>query len=123
MEYYVGCGMRGKLDGDGIKKHGRPPVQLSIVLDISGSMGSSFRSGMHALFHVVRPIVCAYVHEVSPSFVRDTGEPKNKLDVAKECVLTLIDNLQPTDAFGLVAFDTVRRPRHHACVAHMRTLS
>jgi hypothetical protein len=45
MEYYVGCGMRGKLDGDGIKKHGRPPVQLAIVLDISGSMNSSFRPG------------------------------------------------------------------------------
>ncbi len=45
VEYYVGCGMRCKLDGEGIKKHGRPPVQLSIVLDISGSMGSPFRHG------------------------------------------------------------------------------
>jgi hypothetical protein len=45
MEYYVGCGMRGKLDGEGIRKHGRPPVQLSIVLDISGSMDVPFRPG------------------------------------------------------------------------------
>jgi hypothetical protein len=36
-----------------------------------------------------------------------TEEQKNKLDVAKECVMTLLDNLQPTDAFGLVAFDDV----------------
>ena len=45
MEYYVGCGMRGKLDGEGIRKHGRPPVQLSLVLDISGLMDVPFRPG------------------------------------------------------------------------------
>lgn len=42
LEHYVGCGMRGKLDGDGIMKYGRLPVKLVIVLDISGSMASSF---------------------------------------------------------------------------------
>jgi len=78
MEYYVGCGLRGKLDGDGIRKHGRPPVNLVIVLDISGSMDSRFRP----------------------------EETKSKLDVAKDCVMTLIDNLSPTDSFGLVTFDT-----------------
>lgn len=79
MEFYVGCGMRSKLDGEGIKKHGRPPVHLVIVLDISGSMQSPFRS----------------------------GESKNKLEVAIDCVLALVENLKPTDTFGLVAFDTM----------------
>jgi hypothetical protein len=79
MEFYVGCGLRCKLDGEGIKKQGRPPVKLAIVLDISGSMSQAFRY----------------------------GEDKNKLQVAIDCVMTLIDNLQPTDSFGLVAFDDV----------------
>ncbi len=35
--------MNSKLDGDGLKKHGgRPPVNLVIILDVSGSMDSSF---------------------------------------------------------------------------------
>jgi hypothetical protein len=79
MEFYVGCGLRCKLDGEGIKKQGRPPVKLAIVLDISGSMRQEFRY----------------------------GENKSKLQVAIDCVMTLLDNLQPTDSFGLVAFDDV----------------
>lgn len=45
MEYFVGCGTRGRLDGDGIKKYGRPHLNLVVVLDISGSMSNHFDSG------------------------------------------------------------------------------
>ncbi len=37
-EYYIGLGFTSKYDGDGIKKYGRVPTKLIIVLDISGSM-------------------------------------------------------------------------------------
>lgn len=37
------------------------------------------------------------------------GESKTKMEVARECVMTLVDNLHPTDSFGLVLFDTVLR--------------
>jgi Ca-activated chloride channel family protein len=77
MEHYIGCGLRCKLDGDGIKKHGRPPVDLVIVLDISGSMDSSFQH----------------------------YETATKMEVAKDCVISLLGNLRPTDSFGLVTFN------------------
>lgn len=78
VEYWVGCGLRGRLDGEGIRKYGRPRLNLVLVLDISGSMSNPFRS----------------------------GDAKNMLEVAKDCVVALIDHLTPEDSFGLVAFDT-----------------
>ena len=50
------------------------------MLDISGSMGSSFDG---------------------------TGEQQSKLEVAKQSLLTLLARLTPKDRFGLVIFDTV----------------
>jgi hypothetical protein len=32
--------------------------------------------------------------------------------VAKDCVMALLDNLQPNDAFGLVVFDDVSTQTH-----------
>ena len=41
-EYYMSLFINSKYDGEGIVK--RPPLNLVICLDISGSMGSPFRS-------------------------------------------------------------------------------
>ena len=54
MEYYLCCGMNGKLDGEGIRIFGRPALNLVIALDISGSMCSPFRAGTITPVHPKR---------------------------------------------------------------------
>lgn len=56
----------------------RKPLNLVITLDISGSMGCTF------------DIDCA-------------GKPK--IEIAKEAILTLLDQLKPDDKLGIVLFD------------------
>lgn len=63
MENYVCVNCSSCLDGEGLKKIGRPNLNLTILLDISGSMSNTF-SG--------------------------TGETKSKLEIAKESILTLL---------------------------------
>src|SRR5690606_21203499 len=41
--FYLCCCMNSCLDGDGLRKVGRPPLNLIVGLDISGSMSSIFR--------------------------------------------------------------------------------
>eukprot|EP01006_Ploeotia_vitrea_P032129 TRINITY_DN64386_c0_g1_i1.p1 TRINITY_DN64386_c0_g1~~TRINITY_DN64386_c0_g1_i1.p1 ORF type:complete len:533 (-),score=59.75 TRINITY_DN64386_c0_g1_i1:211-1611(-) len=49
-EYWLGIGLNGKHDGDGIYKFPRLPLTLVFVLDVSGSMsGSSLASAQQAL--------------------------------------------------------------------------
>jgi len=75
-EYFICLEMMSKLDGDGLQKHGgRPPMNFSFVLDISGSMNSPFDGG------------------------------KTKLDIAKECLINLMSRLKPKDQFGIILFD------------------
>ena len=68
-----------KLDGDGIVKHGRPSLDLSVMLDVSGSMSMSFQ---------------------------DDRDSRNKLNVAKECINGVIDHLYPDDRIALSTFDS-----------------
>lgn len=78
MENYVCVNCSSCLDGEGLKKIGRPNLNLTILLDISGSMRNTF-SG--------------------------TGETKSKLEIAKESILTLLSKLKQTDSFSLLSFD------------------
>ena len=68
--------MNSKLDGDGSRVFGRPPLNLVLVLDVSGSMNQPF-----------------------------SGSTGSKISVAKDCVLAILSQLKPDDAFGIVSFN------------------
>lgn len=74
-EYYLGIFQNSKFDGTGIVN--RPPLNLVICLDISGSMASSFRS----------------------------GSSESKISVAKKSLMTLVKQLKPNDSLSIVTFN------------------
>ena len=76
-DYWFGMNFTSKYDGNGLSLEKRPGLNLSIVLDISGSMGSPFQSGT-----------------------------KSKIAVAKECILSLTKQLRGDDYLSVVVFNT-----------------
>lgn len=90
-EYYLSVGLNS-----GIKEADfqRKKLNLVVVLDISGSMGSDFNSYYYDQFG-------------NQQTNKDAGEEagKSKLKIAAESVAGLLDNLQPGDRFGMVLFD------------------
>jgi Ca-activated chloride channel family protein len=76
-ETFLTVSFNSKFDGEGIKTHGRPALNLVVALDISGSMALPFTGEEH----------------------------KSKIQVAKECISALITRLKPEDRFGLVLFN------------------
>ena len=42
-----------KYDGEGIKKYGRPPAKVVVVLDISGSMGGYIKIVTNTLLNML----------------------------------------------------------------------
>lgn len=83
-EYYMSVGLNSNIKVSDFK---RKKLNLVIVLDISGSMSSSFDS---------------YYYD-NPYAKQD--ERKTKMKVAEECVNHLIDKLNPDDRLGIVLFD------------------
>jgi uncharacterized protein YegL len=83
-EHWLSVNFNSCLDGQGIRTHG-VHLHLVITLDISGSMSNKFE-----------------------------GEPgKTKLQVAQQSLLTLLKQLSPDDALGIVLFNhsaTVLQP-------------
>jgi len=92
-EYYLGLFINSKYDGQGIVN--RPPLNLVICLDISGSMNSAFRSR--------------------------GGE--TKISVAKESLKTLLNQLQPDDSICIVTFNTEANVLFHFAKKKSITLS
>ena len=84
VERWLSVNFNSCLDGPGIRTH-RAQLQLVITLDISGSMSDRFE-----------------------------GEPgKTKLQIAQQSLLTLLKQLGPDDALGIVLFNhapTVLQP-------------
>ncbi|CAF3950342.1 unnamed protein product, partial [Rotaria sp. Silwood2] len=84
IEHWLSVNLNSCLDGPGIRTH-RARLHLVITLDISGSMSDKFE-----------------------------GEPgKTKLQIAQQSLLTLLKQLSPDDALGIVLFNhaaTVLQP-------------
>eukprot|EP01083_Nonionella_stella_P010830 30770_1 len=75
-DYYITCGLNSNIKEADFKRN---PLNLIIVLDISGSMSMQFSSGSGS---------------------------KTKMTIANECLINLLDHLNPLDRFSLVLFDT-----------------
>lgn len=85
QEYYMSIGLNSNIKESDFN---RKNVNLVIVLDISGSMSSSFNS---------------YYYDQSRSDNIDKN--KSKMKIAEECVNNLINKLRPEDRLGIVLFD------------------
>lgn len=70
----------------------RKKLNLVIVLDISGSMGSLFNT---------------YYYDDPQKNATGSAETKTKMQVADESVVALLSHLMPDDRFGMVLFDEV----------------
>lgn len=75
-----------KYDGEGIRTHGRPVINLVVALDISGSMSSSFVGD------------------------DESGESASKLDVAKESILSILSQLKVS--YLIVLLNICRKMTH-----------
>lgn len=92
QEIWLSAGLHSNLDAD---SYHRRPLDLVIVLDISGSMSSGFSSYYYDRF--------AAHHTKSTD---DENEPDGtKMEVATRCLAALLDHLNPGDRLGIVLFD------------------
>ena len=83
-EYYMSVGLNSNIKESDFN---RKKINIVIVLDISGSMSSSFSS-----YYYDNPY-------------KQYGKNKTKMKVAEKCVNHLIDKLNPDDRIGIVLFD------------------
>ena len=87
-QYYLSVGLNS-----GIKDFQRKKLNLMVVLDFSGSMGSPFDQYYYDRF--------GNMVEVDPS---GRESSKTKMEIADESVVALLDHLHPDDRFGMVIF-------------------
>lgn len=90
-EYYLSVGLNSGIKESDFK---RKKLNLVIVLDISGSMGSSFNKYYYDRFG-------KRVENEDRSLI-----PKSKMKVANEAVVELLDHLRSDDRFGMVLFES-----------------
>ena len=88
-EHWLSCQFASKFDGPGMAVHGRPPLSLMLLLDISGSMGCTFTGD--------EP------DEPRPGAAR--APAKTKLDAAKACILAILEQLTPADEVRVTLFN------------------
>ena len=75
--------LKSKYDGVGMETHKRPNLNIVLVIDISGSMGSHMSNDSDGgLF---------------------SGE--TKLQAAQKCILAICEKFTDIDYFGMIAFD------------------
>ena len=82
-EHWLGVQFASKYDGEGMARHGRAPISLMMVLDISGSMSMRLDGDSEA----------------------EGAPPMSKLDVAKRCVEEILGQLTPADVVGVMLFN------------------
>ena len=83
-EYYMTVGLNSNIKQSDFA---RKKLNLTVVLDISGSMSSSFNS---------------YYYDGED---KNKEESKSKMQIANEAVNILIDQLKDDDRFGMILFD------------------
>ncbi len=84
-EYYMTVGLNSNIKEEDFQ---RKKLNLLVLLDISGSMGSPFYS-----YYYDNPVE------------NEKYDRRSKMNLANEAVCTLIDQLNEDDKFGLVTFD------------------
>ena len=84
-EYFITVGLNSNIKESDFQ---RKKLNLVVVLDISGSMNSSFRS---------------YYYDGKSEI--NTDDSKTKMKLANESVNVLLDQLKDDDRFGMVLFD------------------
>ena len=82
-ERYLSVGLNSGLTEDDFT---RKTLNIVVVLDISGSMGSAFD---------------AYYYDDG-----EGGSDKTKMEIANESVVAMLDHLAPEDSFGMVLFES-----------------
>lgn len=90
-DYYLSVGLNSNLKESDFE---RKALNLVVVLDISGSMGSSFKEYYYDRFG----------NEVENKYYEEEKE-KTKMEVANEAVISLLKHLKPEDRFGMVLFN------------------
>ena len=89
QEYYMTVGLNSNIKESDFQ---RKKLNLVVVLDISGSMSSSFSSYYYDQF-------------VNINEDKEEDGNKTKMQIANESVNVLIDRLKEDDRFGMVLFD------------------
>mmetsp|Transcript_70228 Transcript_70228/g.156441 ORF Transcript_70228/g.156441 Transcript_70228/m.156441 type:complete len:644 (-) Transcript_70228:2401-4332(-) len=79
-EIWLGAQWASKYDGAGIERQGRPSLSLVLAIDISGSMTMALEGD-------------------------DIGEHVSKLEVAKRCVASILDQLTAADEVAVLLFN------------------
>jgi Ca-activated chloride channel family protein len=88
-EYYVSVGLNSNITEADFQ---RKKLNLVLVMDISGSMGSSFDK---------------YYYDQVKDGKLPEQENRTKMQVANESLVALLDHLNPDDRVGIVLFDDV----------------
>ncbi|MGA1823823.1 MAG: vWA domain-containing protein [bacterium] len=90
-EYYMSVGLNSGMDAS---EFHRKKLNLVVVLDISGSMSSSFDQYYYDRFG----------NRQVMEYNEDSG--KSKMQIANESIVGLLDHLNDDDRFGMVVFET-----------------
>lgn len=90
-EYFLSVGLGSNIDAD---TFARMPLDVVIVLDISGSMSSPFDRYYYDQFRD------------KSLFPKDADWNTSKMEVAKEALGAMVDRLKPDDRLGIVVYDS-----------------
>lgn len=92
-EYFLSVGLNSGIKEEDFQ---RKKLNLAIVMDISGSMGSSFDE---------------YYYDRFGNYIRAYDDPfessRSKMEIADKTVVDLLGHLEDEDRFGMVLFDDI----------------
>jgi Ca-activated chloride channel family protein len=87
-ERYVSVGLNSGLD-----EFERPPLDLVVTMDVSGSMSAQFDEYYYDRFG-------------NRQEIEREGEAKTKVEIAREVVASMTERLRPDDRFGMVVYES-----------------